>query len=85
MEVMKLNDFLTAENTSMGNFAKTVGTTTATISRISDGIVVPRKDLMQRINVATRGLVTPNDLVGIYCTQACPNIEEQKKRESSDE
>lgn len=85
MKVMKLNDFLTAENTSMGNFAKTVGTTTATISRIADGVVIPRKDLMHRINVATRGLVTPNDLVGIYCTQACPNIEEQKKRGSNDE
>ena len=82
---MKLNDFLAAENTSMGHFAKTVGTTTATISRIADGIVVPRKDLMQRINIATRGLVTPNDLVGIYCTQACPNVEEQQKRGSNDE
>ena len=69
----------------MGDFAKTVDTTTATISRIADGIVIPRKDLMQRINIATRGLVTPNDLVGIYCTQACPNVEEQKKRKSSNE
>lgn len=82
---MRLNDFLTAENTSMGDFAKTVGTTTATISRVADGIVVPRKDLMHRINVATRGLVTPNDLVGIYCTQACPNVEDQKKGKSSNE
>jgi len=69
----------------MGDFAKCVGTTTATISRIAVGTVVPRKDLMLRINKATRGLVTPNDLVGIYCNQACPNVEEQMNRESSHE
>ena len=72
---MKLNDFLTSENTTMGEFAKVVGTTTATISRIADGAVVPRKALMERIYAATRGLVTPNDLVGIYCIHACPNVD----------
>jgi predicted transcriptional regulator len=65
MKVMKLNDFLSAEGISMGAFAKTVGTTTATISRVSDGTVVPRKALMERIHDATGGLVTPNDLVGL--------------------
>lgn len=71
---MKLNDFLTFENTTMGEFAKVVGTTTATISRIADGAVFPRKALMERIYAATRGLVTPNDLVGLYCTHVCPNV-----------
>jgi predicted transcriptional regulator len=68
---MKLNDFLDATTISMGMFAKTVGTTTATISRVADGTVVPRKALMERIHAATAGQVTPNDLVGLYCVQPC--------------
>lgn len=82
---MKLNDFLTTENTSMGDFAKAVGTTTATISRIADGSVVPRKALMQRINDATRGLVTPNDLVGIYCTELCPSVADRANEDDLNE
>ena len=78
MKVMKLNDFLSAERTSMGAFAKTVGTTTATISRVADGTVVPRKALMERIYDATAGLVTPNDLVGLYCARRC-DIENGKQ------
>ena len=73
---MKLNDFLEADGTSMGQFAQMVGTTTATISRIADRIVVPRRDLMQRIYEATEGAVTPNDLVGLYCVQPCPTTVE---------
>lgn len=68
---MKLNDFLTSNDTSMARFAQTVDTTTATISRIADGAVVPRRDLMHRIYKATNGLVTPNDLVGLHCVQPC--------------
>lgn len=62
---MKLHKFLTQNNISMGKFAKSVGTTTATISRIADGSVVPRKALMERIFVVTDGNVTPNDLVDL--------------------
>jgi len=72
---MKLNDFLRSKNTSMGTFAKTVRTTTATISRVADGTVVPRRDLMERIYVATAGLVTPNDLVGIAGDENCERCE----------
>ena len=68
---MKLNDFLNSEEISMGAFAKTVGTTTATISRVSDGIVVPRKALLERIYEATAGLVTTNDIVGIAMENQC--------------
>ncbi|MEP1613939.1 MAG: hypothetical protein ABJL72_18710 [Roseobacter sp.] len=70
---MKLNEFLTSSGTSMGSFGRTVGATTATISRIADGTVVPRKGLMKRIHLVTGGLVTPNDLVGLYCVQPCAN------------
>lgn len=55
----------------MASFATTVGTTAATISRVSDGVVVPRKELMKRIYAASDGLVTPNDLVGLYCVEPC--------------
>ncbi len=82
---MKLNDFLIAEGTSMGQFAKAVGTTTATVSRIADGTVVPRRALMKRINQATGGLVTPNDLVGIYCKEVCPNIDASKDGDANNE
>jgi len=69
--MMKLNDFLTTERISVAAFADIVGTTTATISRVADGIVVPRKALMGRIYEATSGLVTPNDLVGLHCVERC--------------
>lgn len=71
MKVVKLNAYLLKQDISMGSFAKTVGTTTATISRIADGIVVPRKELMQRIHSATHGAVIPNDLVGLHCVNPC--------------
>lgn len=68
---MELNDFLISKGISMAAFADTVGTTTATISRVSDSIVIPRRDLMRRIHEASGGLVTPNDLVGLYCVKPC--------------
>ena len=63
---MQLNDFLTKRSISMARFADMVGTTTATISRIADGTVMPRRALMQRIFEATGGAVTPNDLVRLH-------------------
>lgn len=58
----------------MSAFAQAVGTTTATISRVADGIVIPRRELMQRIHSVTGGCVTPNDLVGLYCVRPCAGI-----------
>lgn len=51
----------------MAQFAMMVGTTTATISRIANGTVTPRRDLLVRIHERTGGLVTPNDLTGLHC------------------
>jgi transcriptional regulator with XRE-family HTH domain len=62
---MKLNAFLAANHMTMASFASAVGTTTATISRIADGLVMPRKSLLVRIHRETGGLVTPNDLAGL--------------------
>lgn len=69
---MQLNDFLSRHNLSMSRFARLVGTTTATISRIADASVMPRRPLILRIYEATDGLVTANDLAGTYCKHPCP-------------
>jgi hypothetical protein len=74
MEIMTLTEFLSKNAIPMATFAATVDTTTATVSRIADGIVVPRRDLMHRIYAATEGAVTPNDLVGLYCVQPCARV-----------
>ena len=71
-ESMKLNDFLSRRGVSKSAFAHTIGTSVATVSRIGDGIVVPRRELLVRIYHETDGLVTPNDLVGLHCVEACP-------------
>jgi hypothetical protein len=63
---MKLTEFLRTRGVTMVAFAKEIGTTAATVSRISDGLVVPRKMLLVRIYEATGGLVCPNDLTGIH-------------------
>lgn len=75
---MKLNDYLTKHELSKGAFARRLGTTTATVSRIADGLVVPRRKLLQRIHQETDGLVTPNDLTELYCAVGCPEMEECK-------
>ena len=74
---MKLNDYLAKHELSKGAFARRIGTTTATISRISDGLVVPRRELLERIHRETGGLVTPNDLTDLYGT-AGNDCEEEK-------
>lgn len=62
---MHLRDFLEENGLNLAEFGSLVGTTGATICRIVNG-QVPRRDLMVRIHEATNGLVTPNDLVGLY-------------------
>ncbi len=68
---MKLNDFLYLRSISKSSFAERIGTTTATVSRIGSGLVVPRRDLLERIYHQTDGLVTPNDLTGLHCEKRC--------------
>ena len=62
---MKLFDYLTAHGIPANDFAERVGTTAATISRIANGQVMPRKALMAAILQETGGQVTPNDLFGL--------------------
>lgn len=66
MQVMMLSEFLRQNQVSLTEFAARIGTTTATVSRITDGIVVPRRKLLLRIFEETGGQVTPNDITGIH-------------------
>lgn len=63
---MRLNEFLMQSGLSKSAFARMIGTTTATVSRVGDGLVVPRRELLRRIYEATNGQVTPNDLTGLH-------------------
>ncbi len=62
---MRLIDYLTTHSIPANDFAERVGTTAATISRIANGQVMPRKELMAAILQETEGQVTPNDLFGV--------------------
>jgi transcriptional regulator with XRE-family HTH domain len=66
MQVMTLSEFLRQNQVTLTEFASQIGTTVATVSRIADGIVVPRRKLLLRIFEVTGGLVTPNDVTGIH-------------------
>jgi len=68
---MQLNTFLMKNNLTMATFASRVGTTAATISRVVDRSVTPRRALVERIYEETGGQVTPNDLAGLYCVTPC--------------
>jgi hypothetical protein len=63
---MLLSDFLKTDGITLAAFAEEIGTSAATVSRISDGLVVPRRKLLVRIYEATGGQVCPNDLTGIH-------------------
>jgi transcriptional regulator with XRE-family HTH domain len=63
---MLLSDFLKTNGITLAAFAEEIGTSAATVSRISDGLVVPRRKLLVRIYEATGGQVCPNDLTGIH-------------------
>lgn len=78
---MTLNDFLSSHGISKVVFAQKLNTTVATVSRISDGLVTPRRDLMKRIYTVTEGAVTPNDLVGLYCVHPCENVRRRRNQQ----
>lgn len=73
---MRLTDFLRLNNVILTDFATRIGTTTATVSRIADGLVVPRRKLLVRIYEETGGAVTPNDLTGIHSPVRAKDPEE---------
>tara|TARA_B100001971_G_C17704087_1_gene293182 strand:- start:1 stop:261 length:261 start_codon:yes stop_codon:yes gene_type:complete len=64
-QIMKLGDWLRMNGVPAVRFAESVGTTPATISRVVNGRVVPRRGLMAAIIQVTRGEVTAGDLVQV--------------------
>lgn len=63
---MTLDDFLKTNGLTRTEFGERIGTTTATVSRIADGLVVPRRALLVAIYNESKGLVTPNDITGLH-------------------
>lgn len=60
---MTLADYLIAVEKSAADFAKEVGVTPVSMHRYLRGARVPKKAIMQRICLATAGLVTANDFI----------------------
>ena len=56
-----LGEWLHKNQVSSIAFAKRVGTSDATVSRMCAGIHIPRKEVMRRIFIETQGAVQPND------------------------
>lgn len=63
---MNLKDYLAIEMIGVRAFARMCSVSPATICRVADGAVVPRRELMCRIHDVTGGSVTPNDLLGLH-------------------
>lgn len=61
---MKLTDFLTENNLTPSDFARTVGTSRQNVCRWMQSNI-PRTEEMQRIFEVTGGKVTANDFFGI--------------------
>jgi DNA-binding transcriptional regulator YdaS (Cro superfamily) len=62
---MKLKDWLTKTGIQPSDFAKTIETQPAAVSRYCAGTRIPEKEVMPRIVAATNGEVTPNDFYGV--------------------
>jgi transcriptional regulator with XRE-family HTH domain len=58
---MRLANYLRAQNITLAAFAKRIGRSEATVSRLARGKHLPDWDTMQAIKEATDGCVTPND------------------------
>lgn len=78
---MKLSEFLRHNQVTLTEFAVQIGTTTATVSRIVDGLVIPRRKLLLRIFEETGGVVTPNDLTRIPSSDHTPKTVETTKND----
>ena len=62
MQRMQLRDWLEEEDISLGEFAKQIGVSNASVvSRYALGHRMPRKKILQRITDVTKGQVTAND------------------------
>jgi len=58
---MKLGDFLSEHGLSQSDFAETIETKPVSVSRYVRNERLPEPEIMERIRIATNGLVTAND------------------------
>lgn len=60
---MTLRDWLAANNISDQDFAERLGVNRMSVWRYRTGVIVPDKDMLNRIRSETAGAVTANDFV----------------------
>lgn len=72
---MKLADYLTEPGRTATALATAVCCSVSTITRAAKGEVIPNRDLMIRIFVATGGDVTPNDFFDLDTARSTLNAE----------
>lgn len=73
---MKLTDYLSQNNLSLGQLAKLCGTSPSTILRMKEAEVAPSKSVAHALWRVTGGRVTPNDLFGLhYAVGECVCVE----------
>ena len=70
---MTLHEYLAQNAQRPADFARGLGVSAATISRVLNGRVVPRRELMTAIHAATGGRVTPNDLLDLHPAEETPD------------
>ncbi len=58
---MTLGEYLTTSGVSQDDFASSIGTTQATVSRYMSGKRFPSRSTIQSITLATGGAVRPED------------------------
>ncbi len=70
---MKLQAWLTENQTSVNDFAESIGVSRQALHRYLTGARIPKQDVLARISKATAGKVTANDFYaeageGAECT-----------------
>jgi hypothetical protein len=58
---MQLRQYLYDREIPAASFAERIGVSVQAVHRYINGDRMPRRDVMERIKVATRGAVQPND------------------------
>jgi transcriptional regulator with XRE-family HTH domain len=61
---MTLTEYLLNNGETGSQFARRIDVAQATVHRYCNGVRIPRPEILQRIQVATNGAVTPNDFIG---------------------
>lgn len=58
---MRLETYLSRQKLSHAAFGELIGVSQAAVTRYANGLRIPRRAEMARIEIATKGAVKPND------------------------